>query len=78
MALVVRRAGLDWSEAKGSLDDESWRERVEEYRLELRDTGLYGVPSFRLGEVAYWGQDRLDRLEEHLQAWAAARSRRLS
>lgn len=74
MAIIVRRAGLDWSVAKASLDDESWRERAENNRLELRELGLYGVPSFRFGDVTYWGQDRLDRLEEHVQAWAAVRS----
>lgn len=72
LAIVVRRAGLDWREARASLRDESWRERVEQNRVELLGRGLYGVPSFRLGDVTYWGQDRLDRLEEHLKAWAAA------
>lgn len=75
---MVRRAGLDWTEAKASLNDESWRERVEDNRRELHDLGLWGVPVMRLGDVAHWGQDRLPFVEEHVRAWAAARSGRPS
>lgn len=30
--------------------------------------GVIGVPSFVVGEEIFWGQDRLDYLEEHLQS----------
>jgi len=78
LAIVVRRAGLDWNEAKPWLFDDGWQGRVETHRQQLRELGLWGVPSFRLGDVALWGQDRLERLEEHLNAWAVARSGKAS
>jgi len=63
---VVRRAGLDWSAARACLADEGWRDRAERNRHELRALGLWGVPSFRVGDWACWGQDRLGRVDERL------------
>jgi len=61
---IVEEAGLDWREGRGYLDDPAWREEAERNREELFDLGLWGVPSFRVGSVAAWGQDRLWVLED--------------
>lgn len=68
MKQIVERAGLDWAHAKSLIGDESWREIAEANRLELFDRGIWGVPSFRVGDVATWGQDRLWVIEDTLQA----------
>jgi 2-hydroxychromene-2-carboxylate isomerase len=75
LALVVRRAGLSWSKARESLSDDSWRDRVEGNRHELRALGLWGVPSFRVGDWACWGQDRLDRVAERVRQMAPPSAR---
>ena len=56
---LVERAGLSWDGARIALRDESWRQTAELNRKELFDLGLWGVPSFRVGDMAVWGQDRL-------------------
>ncbi|MDZ7781622.1 MAG: DsbA family protein [Halioglobus sp.] len=62
---VVEYAGLDWHEAREIIGDSEWEDRLEENRLAMYASGLWGVPSFRLlnraGEeiLALWGQDRL-------------------
>ncbi len=56
---IIERAGLDWTEAKGVLGSEDWRAEAETNRVELMDYGIWGVPSFRVGETITWGQDRL-------------------
>ncbi|MXX63283.1 MAG: 2-hydroxychromene-2-carboxylate isomerase [Holophagales bacterium] len=61
---IVEEAGLDWTEGRGYLGDPTWREEAERNREELFDLGLWGVPSFRVGSVATWGQDRLWVLED--------------
>jgi len=70
LALLAERAGLDPAAAlvaaKGS--DEAWRAMVEENREALLDMGLWGVPSFRIGGLTAWGQDRLDLLDVSLAA----------
>ena len=56
---IVERAGLSWAEAREALKDEAWRLTAETNREELFALGLWGVPSFRVGDTAVWGQDRL-------------------
>ncbi|GAK46090.1 2-hydroxychromene-2-carboxylate isomerase, putative [Tepidicaulis marinus] len=63
---IVTRAGLDWKEAKTFLEDESWREEAEENREELFAHGLWGVPTFAVGDIAVWGQDRLWAVEDEI------------
>ena len=71
---VVECAGLSWAEARPHLDaGEKWREELEENRRALLDSGLWGVPSFRiLGEngdpvFCTWGQDRIWLVEQELR-----------
>ncbi len=71
---IVEEAGLDWSEGRGYLDDPAWREEAERNREELFDLGLWGVPSFRVGSVAAWGQDRLWVLEDEYRRLAGGRA----
>ncbi len=56
---IVERAGLSWADAQVALKDEAWRLTAEANRKELFSLGLWGVPSFRVGDTAVWGQDRL-------------------
>ncbi len=63
---IAERAGLDWSDVEHALNDTGWRKVAEENRKELPRLGLWGVPSFKYGDFAVWGQDRLWALEEAL------------
>lgn len=58
LEIVAERSGLFWPEMKESLKDEGWRETVRQNREDLTEAGLWGVPSFRIGSLAMWGQDR--------------------
>jgi len=59
LAHIVERSGLDWEKAKSHLRDSDWRENIEGNRSALTGLGLWGIPSFRLGDTAFWRQDRL-------------------
>ncbi len=59
MKRIVTAAGLDWKEALSIIDNDDWRSEAEANRAELLDLGLWGAPSFRVGEESVWGQDRL-------------------
>lgn len=69
---AVEEAGLDWAHAKSLIGTTEWEAEAEANRLELLDLGLWGVPSFRVGDVATWGQDRMWVVEEELQRRAAS------
>jgi len=63
---IVQRAGLSWADAKNALQDDGWREVAERNRQEMFARGLWGVPSFVVGDTAIWGQDRLWAVQEAL------------
>ena len=65
---IVEQAGLPWSQARAVLQDsssaaDSWRSVAEANRQDLLALGLWGVPSFRVGDLAVWGQDRLGMVQ---------------
>lgn len=59
LANVGLEAGLDAWQVDEALSEDAWRELAEQNRRDLTSLGLWGVPSFRLGEHHAWGQDRL-------------------
>ena len=63
---IVERAGLSWDAAQMALKDEAWRQTAEANREAMFALGLWGVPSFRVGDTAVWGQDRLWAVQEAL------------
>jgi 2-hydroxychromene-2-carboxylate isomerase len=63
---IAERAGLPWDDARAALADDAWRSTAEANRAEMFELGLWGVPSFRVGDVTTWGQDRLWVVEEAL------------
>lgn len=69
---IVEAAGLDWVDARPHLLDTGWRAEAEANRREMTGLGLWGVPSFRVGDVAVWGQDRLWVIETELQRLTTA------
>ena len=63
---VTENAGLSFEEARQTLENEFWREELENNRRTLyQELGLWGVPSYRLHgpedepDLCVWGQDRL-------------------
>jgi 2-hydroxychromene-2-carboxylate isomerase len=76
---VVERAGLDWATARRLVGRPGWEAMLEENRLAMYESGLWGVPSFRLLDetgaqlLALWGQDRLWVIAQEIQRQLAAR-----
>src|SRR5699024_5850875 len=61
------RAGLDWMQAQAVLETHPDLDYAEANRAALFEAGLWGVPSFRLGDFTTWGRDRLWMVEEILR-----------
>jgi len=64
LEIICSRAGLDWNIAKPLLKDQSWRIWAQDNLAELYGNDLWGVPSFKYGELSVFGQDRLGRIEQ--------------
>ncbi|WP_340693463.1 DsbA family protein [Hyphomonas sp.] len=67
MKQIVEAAGLDWQAARDIIGNDDWRAEAEANRAEMMDLGIWGVPSFRVGDVSIWGQDRLWLIEDALK-----------
>ncbi|HTR54154.1 MAG TPA: DsbA family protein [Kofleriaceae bacterium] len=70
---VVERAGLPWNEAREVIAEPTAALKLAQAAAaDLAVIGLWGVPSFRVGDFVAWGQDRLpllaDRLRRHADA----------
>lgn len=67
MQIVAERAGLFWPELKEALADEQWRHDAKQNREILTEAGLWGVPTLKIGDQAFWGQDRDWLLARHIE-----------
>ncbi len=63
LSKLVTRVGLDWQQALDFEAQSDLEAQTEANGAALNHAGLWGVPSFKLGELAIWGQDRIDLLE---------------
>ncbi len=64
---VSDEAGLFWPEVIEAMQDESWRSVAEANRESMTESGLWGVPTVRIGDFVAWGQDRDWLLARHLE-----------
>jgi 2-hydroxychromene-2-carboxylate isomerase len=67
LKIIVERSGLDWQKARALLADQNWRTWAEDNRKAMYECGLWGVPSFRYGNINCWGQDRLWIIEDEIK-----------
>ncbi|MEL6727207.1 MAG: DsbA family protein [Pseudomonadota bacterium] len=65
---ITERAGLPWTEMKPLIGRDHWQATADANREEMFEYGIWGVPSFRVGDVTAWGQDRLWVIEDALAA----------
>jgi 2-hydroxychromene-2-carboxylate isomerase len=64
---VVERAELPWAEAREVLGDDKATKWATANMTDLAVFGLWGVPSFKVGDFVAWGQDRLPVLADRLR-----------
>lgn len=66
LRLVSERAGLRWDACLAALDDPAMRERVQADTDALAALDHWGVPVFVVGGELFWGQDRIEAVEQAL------------
>jgi 2-hydroxychromene-2-carboxylate isomerase len=74
LASVAAEIGLPVAAMHSALDDVSYLARLQENWAEAESLGVIGVPSFVVGDQIFWGNDRLDFLEEHLAELGARKA----
>ncbi len=71
---IAGQAGLDWQRTKEHLDSPEWHPVAEANRAAMFALGLWGVPCFKVGDVAVWGQDRLWVVDDELRRIVSSQS----
>ena len=64
---VGQRIGLDADELSSAFGNADYLQQLEHNWAEAEELGLFGVPSFQVGEELFWGSDRIDYLLDHLR-----------
>ena len=70
---VAGRCGLDAGVLLAAADDAANHARLERYWEEAQTIGVFGVPTFVIGEEVFWGNDRIDFVRDHLREMRLAR-----
>ncbi len=58
MRTVTEKVGLFWPDVKAAMEKDDWKAVAAENLEALTEAGVWGVPSFRIGDIVMWGQDR--------------------
>ena len=67
MRKVTGRTGLFWPEVLAAMKSDDWRAPIEANRESMMQSGSWGVPTLRLGDEVFWGQDRDWLLVRHIE-----------
>jgi len=60
LAAVLRQAGFDADAFLALVNDPAVKEQLKKNTEEAVARGVFGAPTFFVGEEMFWGQDRLD------------------
>ncbi len=67
LAEVVEAQGLDVDAISGGVADQSIKDALREHTGEAQERGVFGAPTFFVGDEMFWGNDRLDFVREAVQ-----------
>ena len=66
LAAVLRQAGFDVDAFQALVNDPAVKEQLKKNTEEAVARGVFGAPTFFVGDDMFWGQDRLDFVAEAL------------
>ncbi len=66
VAAVLQETGFDAGEFPALISDPTVKDRLKRNTEEAVARGVFGAPTFFVGEQMFWGQDRLDFVEQAL------------
>lgn len=66
MAEVLENGGFDADVFLGSIGDPAVKEKLKENTAKAVERGVFGAPTFFVGDQMFWGQDRLQFVDAAL------------
>ena len=70
---VAEQIGLDRSGLAEAIESEARQAQLDAHAREAEQLGAIGVPTWIVGEEIFWGNDRIEFLEDHLRELRLAR-----
>ena len=64
---LTGRCGLFWPDVEKAVSNDDWRAKADSNRASMMNSGCWGVPTIRMGDVVMWGQDRDWMLVRHVE-----------
>ena len=65
---ALRRAGFDAQALVALASEQTTKDALKAATQRAVERGIFGAPTFFVGDQMFWGQDRMDFLKEALQA----------
>jgi carboxymethylenebutenolidase len=66
LAMLIKECGLDPDAVLKLGAEPRWSERGEADTMAASERGVFGAPTYVIGDDMFWGQDRLDFVERRL------------
>ena len=63
---VLRDAHFDPADLLHLANEEATKDRLKDVTTQAVERGVFGAPTFFVGELMFWGQDRMDQLKAAL------------
>ena len=64
---IAEQLGVDPDEFEAKSESESVRQSLIDSTNKAREKGVFGAPSLIIEDELYWGKDRMEFVEDHLQ-----------
>ena len=68
---VLQENGMDPTEFLNAINDPAVKEQLKNSTTQAVERGVFGAPTFFVGEQMFWGQDRLDFVDQALASAAS-------
>ena len=68
VAQVLTRAGLDPVELLAMANAQATKDQLKAVTMRAVERGVFGAPTFFVGEQMFWGQDRIEQVKAALTA----------
>ena len=68
VAGVLSQAKFDPLELLGLANDQSTKDRLKDVTTQAVERGVFGAPTFFVGDQIFWGQDRMEQVKAALKS----------
>jgi hypothetical protein len=65
---VLNSANFDSSELLHLANEQSTKDKLKDITTQAVERGVFGAPTFFVGEQMFWGQDRMEQLKSALNS----------